>query len=206
MFKSDLKRGAFRWWWEWTGCDCSVSAEIMLPWWAWPLWSSWARPSEPPSLHQSPHTRSTPLQCLQAGWEEGDCSLHSKPHYHDTVRINDAAITADPHLLWSWQLVEWVACWCYQSARSSLPPLSPDHPEWQDLCGRGRVPSPFDFCSSIKNRFLGSWDIFAISLALTRATWKKHLRYSLFEDIISSVSWPLVFLIKDPGGALVQAL
>lgn len=33
-----------------------------------------------------------------------------------------------------------------------------------------------------------------------------HLRHSLLEDIIGSVSWPVVFLVEHPGGALVQAL
>lgn len=33
-----------------------------------------------------------------------------------------------------------------------------------------------------------------------------HLRYSLFEGIVSSISWPLVLLVKDPSSSLVQAL
>lgn len=32
------------------------------------------------------------------------------------------------------------------------------------------------------------------------------LRHGLFEDVVGSVSWPVVFLVEHPGGALVQAL
>lgn len=34
----------------------------------------------------------------------------------------------------------------------------------------------------------------------------QYLRHSLFKHIVSTISWFLVFLIKDPGSALVKTL
>lgn len=177
----------------------SVVEVTILPWWAWPLWSSQARPSELPSLHQCLHTHSTPLQCLQVGEEKQMNRSHIFTVLFILVRINrrsNVACRVYCYLLWFWQPVEWVACWCCQSARSSLPLLGPAHPEWQDPCGREDI-HHLIWLHQIKH---------AISLTLTHTACNDHLRYGLFKDIVSSVSRPLVFLIEDPGGALVQAL
>lgn len=61
-----------------TNVELRVAGTAGLPWWAWPPWSSWARPSEPPSRHRCPRTRSTPPRCLQVGEEDREQELCSQ--------------------------------------------------------------------------------------------------------------------------------
>lgn len=44
-----------------------------IPWWAWPLWSSWVQLWEHPSLHRCRHSHSTPPRCLRGEMKSNCC-------------------------------------------------------------------------------------------------------------------------------------